>query len=102
MRRLTSNPTTREDIKIRKANLKKNTALFRRDLFLDDKGLLRWTHHPRRRPVPHQTPSHHTEKRLYYVTSHAITINESIIKAVESPSTKFEKTHCASLVEALS
>ena len=41
MRRLKSNPTTREDIKIRKANLKKNTALFRRDFFVNDKGLLR-------------------------------------------------------------
>ena len=75
MRRLKSNPTTREDIKIRKANLKKNTQLFRRDLFLDNKGLLRVGGRIIRADaayVPHQTPSHDTEKGSYYVTSHSI------------------------------
>ena len=40
LRRLKPNPTSREDAKIRKASLRKNSALFRLDPFLDNEGIL--------------------------------------------------------------
>ena len=40
LRRLKPNPTSREDPKIRKASLRKNSALFRLDPFLDNEGIL--------------------------------------------------------------
>ena len=41
LRRLKPNPTSREDVKIRKASLRKNSALFRLDPFLYNEGILR-------------------------------------------------------------
>ena len=41
LRRLTSNPRNREDVKDRKANLRKNSTLYRLDPFMDHEGLLR-------------------------------------------------------------
>ena len=52
LRRLKSDPTKREDVKDRKASLKRNSALYRLDPFIDKEGLVRVGGRIKRADVP--------------------------------------------------
>ena len=69
LRRLNPNSTTREDVKIRKANLRKNSTLFRLDPFLDKEGILRVGGRIHRADVPFHVKHPAILPRRSHITS---------------------------------
>ncbi|CAB4039798.1 Hypothetical predicted protein [Paramuricea clavata] len=69
LRRLKSNPTKREDVKDRKASLKRNSALCRLDPFIDKEGLVRVGGRIKRADVPFHVKHSAILPRKGHITS---------------------------------